>query len=177
MSEAERDPHFLGEITTFTYDPEGNLISVEAPTPPGSKWEHDEAKRLFRITQPDGNIVEFHDRARTLGRRPRSADGKAGAGDFMGSAQDHVSVPGSGAVMGSGEWEWRVASEEWRAGGAAARGWEATPLQCRLGQESEPPEGGTPARNPTSLRRMISVGNVRDVEQDSRHPVDVKSKI
>ena len=63
MSEAERDPHFLGEITTFTYDPEGNLISVEAPTPPGSKWEHDEAKRLFRITQPDGMVIEFHDRA------------------------------------------------------------------------------------------------------------------
>ena len=51
-----------------------------------------------------------------------------------------------------------MASEEWRAGGAAARGWEATRLQCRLGQESEPPEGGTPARNPTSIRRMISVG-------------------
>ena len=63
MSEAERDPHFLGEITTFTYDPEGNLISVEAPAPPGSKWEHDEAKRLFRITQPDGKVIEFHDRA------------------------------------------------------------------------------------------------------------------
>ena len=29
MSEAERDPHFFGEITTFTYDPEGNLVSVE----------------------------------------------------------------------------------------------------------------------------------------------------
>ena len=89
MSEAERDPHFLGEITTFTYDPEGNLISVEAPTPPGSKWEHDEAKRLFRITQPDGKIVEFHDRAqRFLVVAPDPQTGKLGR-------RSHGECPGS----------------------------------------------------------------------------------
>jgi hypothetical protein len=31
--------------------------------PPGSSWEHDEAKRVFRVTEPDGKVIEFHDRA------------------------------------------------------------------------------------------------------------------
>jgi hypothetical protein len=39
------------------------LVSVEAPTPPGSSWEHDEAKRVFRVTEPDGKVIQFHDRA------------------------------------------------------------------------------------------------------------------
>ena len=62
MSEKQRGPEPSRLVTTFQYDPEGRLVSVEAPTPPGSKWEHDEAKRLFRITEPDGKVTEFHDR-------------------------------------------------------------------------------------------------------------------
>ena len=56
----DRDSSFV--VTTFHYDPEGRLSFVEAPTLQGSSWEHDEAKRLFRITQPDGKTIEFHDR-------------------------------------------------------------------------------------------------------------------
>ena len=63
MSEAHDNPFWPSEITTYTYDPEGRLVSVEAPTPPGSSWEHDEAKRVFRVTEPDGKVIEFHDRA------------------------------------------------------------------------------------------------------------------
>ena len=59
MSDTQRGPEPSRLVTTFTYDPEGRLVSVEAPTPPGSKWEHDEAKRLFRITQPDGKTPSF----------------------------------------------------------------------------------------------------------------------
>ncbi|MGC8642676.1 MAG: hypothetical protein ACP5XB_22690 [Isosphaeraceae bacterium] len=66
MSEARRSPHWSGEITTYTYDPEARLVSVEAPTPPGSSWEHDEAKRVFRVTEPDGKVIEFHDRAQSF---------------------------------------------------------------------------------------------------------------
>lgn len=63
MSDARRRPDWSGEVTTYTYDPEGQLVSVEASTPPGSSWEHDEAKRVFRVTEPDGKVIEFHDRA------------------------------------------------------------------------------------------------------------------
>ena len=47
MSDKQRGPEPSCLVTTYQYDPEGRLVSVEAPTPPGSKWEHDEAKRLF----------------------------------------------------------------------------------------------------------------------------------
>jgi hypothetical protein len=50
MSEKQRGPEPSRLVTTFTYDPEARLVSVEAPTPPGTKSEHDEAKRVFRIT-------------------------------------------------------------------------------------------------------------------------------
>ena len=63
MSEVPSYPRGSGEITTFTYDLKGQLLSVEAPTPPGSSWEHDEAKRVFRVAEPDGKVSEFHDRA------------------------------------------------------------------------------------------------------------------
>jgi YD repeat-containing protein len=62
MSDTQRGPEPSRLVTTFQYDPENRLVSVEAPTPPGTKWEHDEAKRLFRINQPDGKTIEFHDR-------------------------------------------------------------------------------------------------------------------
>ena len=57
MSEARRYPRWSGEVTTYTYNPEGRLVSVEASTPPGSSWEHDEAKRVFRVTEPDGKVI------------------------------------------------------------------------------------------------------------------------
>ena len=63
MSEPQRGPEPPCLVTTYEYDPEGRLVSVEAPTPPGSKLDRDEAKRLFLITQPDGKTIEFHDRA------------------------------------------------------------------------------------------------------------------
>jgi hypothetical protein len=63
MSDTQRGPEPSCLVTTYQYDPEGRLVSVEAPTPPGSKWEHDEAKRLFRITEVDGNTIDFHGRA------------------------------------------------------------------------------------------------------------------
>ncbi len=56
-------PHWSGEVTTYTYDPEARLVSVEAPTPPGTSWEDDETKRVFRVTSCDGKVSEFHDRA------------------------------------------------------------------------------------------------------------------
>ena len=63
MSDDSRPPDSSNIITTFTYDPEGRLVSIEAPTPLGSSWEHDEAKRVFRIIGVDGKVSEFHDRA------------------------------------------------------------------------------------------------------------------
>ena len=62
MSDKQRGPEPSRLVTTYQYDPEGRLVSVEAPTPPGTKWEHDEAKRVFRLTDPDGKVTEFHDR-------------------------------------------------------------------------------------------------------------------
>ncbi len=63
MSDASgnRDPSRI--VSTFHYDPEGKLSYVEAEASPGSSWEHDEARRVFRVTDPDGKVKEFHDRA------------------------------------------------------------------------------------------------------------------
>ena len=63
MSEVRHDRDSDSIVTTFTYDPGGRLVSVEAPTPSGSSWEHDEPKRVFRVTSPEGKVTEFHDRA------------------------------------------------------------------------------------------------------------------
>jgi hypothetical protein len=63
MSDAGNDRDPTGVTTTFHYDKEGKLAFVEAPTPPGSSFEHDEARRVFRLTTPDGKTAEFHDRA------------------------------------------------------------------------------------------------------------------
>ena len=87
-----------GTVTTFTYDPEGRLMSVEAPTPPGTSCEHDEAKRVFRITSPDGKVTEFHDRAALPGRRGGPPDGRAFPRPLLRRAQDHVSLPREGAL-------------------------------------------------------------------------------
>ncbi len=66
-------------VTTFVYDAEGKLVAVEAPTPPGTSWEHDEAKRVFRVTEPGGKVTEFHDRAvRFLMVAPDPQSGKLG---------------------------------------------------------------------------------------------------
>ena len=46
MSDVRYDREFDGIVTTFSYDREGRLVSVEAPAPPGSSWEHDEPKRI-----------------------------------------------------------------------------------------------------------------------------------
>ena len=56
----ERDSPMIA--TTLHFDPEGRLSWVEMPTPPGASWEHDEAKRVFRVTDPDVTVTEFHDR-------------------------------------------------------------------------------------------------------------------
>ena len=69
MSDNRRGPEPSFLVTTFQYDPEGRLVLLK-PTPPCTKWEHDEAKRLFRITQPDGKTIVFHDRRAILHRRP-----------------------------------------------------------------------------------------------------------
>ena len=46
----------------------GSAQSAAATDPPGeaapaSSVEHDREKRLFRVTDPDGKVTEFHDRA------------------------------------------------------------------------------------------------------------------
>ena len=50
-------------IATIQYDPEGQIDSVDAPPRPGTSWEHDEGKRVFRVIDPNGRVTEFHDRA------------------------------------------------------------------------------------------------------------------
>jgi hypothetical protein len=37
MSDTQRGPEPSRLVTTFQYDPENRLVSVEAPTPPGTK--------------------------------------------------------------------------------------------------------------------------------------------
>ena len=48
MSDEQRGPEPSCLVTTFQYDPEGRLVSVEAPTPPGTKWN---------TTRPSGSSV------------------------------------------------------------------------------------------------------------------------
>ncbi len=63
MSDTGKDHEPDSFLATFHYDPEGQLLSVDAPTPPDVTWEHDEARRVFRITSETGQVTEFHDRA------------------------------------------------------------------------------------------------------------------
>jgi hypothetical protein len=52
-------------IITYTYDADDNLgmVSCSAPATPKATCDHDRDKRLFRVTEPDGTTVDFHDRA------------------------------------------------------------------------------------------------------------------
>jgi hypothetical protein len=63
MSDTGDDRPRSGVVVTYVYDAIGQLVSVEGPTPPGSSCEHDEAKRVFRVSEPNGKVTEFHDRA------------------------------------------------------------------------------------------------------------------
>ena len=102
-------------VATFTYDASSRLISVEALTPQGSSCEHDSTKRVFRVTDPDGKVTEFHDRAvrflvvaRTRRRANWSRCARGGC-------------PRSFICAGrQGFEQWRVASGEWRV---ASGGW------------------------------------------------------
>jgi YD repeat-containing protein len=79
MTDQHPEPEPSFSVTTFQYDPEGRLVRVEAPAPPGSTWEHDEPKRVFRVTDPDGKVTEFHDRpVRFLVVVPDPRTGKVG---------------------------------------------------------------------------------------------------
>jgi hypothetical protein len=72
MSDKQRGPEPSFLVTTFQYDPEGRLVSVEAPTPPGSKWELDEAKRVFRLTEPDCKVPNSTTDPRDFSSSPRT---------------------------------------------------------------------------------------------------------
>jgi hypothetical protein len=63
MSDLGGYPHWDGGITTYTYDAGGGLVSISQSGAPPSSCERDEKKRVFRITGPDGQKTEFHDRA------------------------------------------------------------------------------------------------------------------
>jgi hypothetical protein len=64
MSDLGRYPHWDGGITTYTYDAgKLNSFSGSQPVAPPCSCERDEKKRVFRITAPDGQTTEFHDRA------------------------------------------------------------------------------------------------------------------
>jgi len=62
MSDSGKYDHWSGDITTFTYDANDELIDVSLPCPPIASCEHDEKKRVFRITDPGGRVTEYHDR-------------------------------------------------------------------------------------------------------------------
>ena len=63
MGESAGFGRWSENVTTFTYDANDKLVSISEPSPAGSTCEHDEKKRVFRITEPDGKTTEFHDRA------------------------------------------------------------------------------------------------------------------
>jgi len=62
MSDLGGFPHWHGGITTYTYDAD-DVGSIPQPAAPPCSSEHDEKKRVFRITAPDGQTTEFHYRA------------------------------------------------------------------------------------------------------------------
>jgi hypothetical protein len=79
MSDKGQYDHRPGYITTYTYDASGEMIALSQPSPPPSKCEHDEKKRVFRITGPGGTTTEFHDRAvRFLVVEPDPESGELG---------------------------------------------------------------------------------------------------
>jgi hypothetical protein len=49
-------------IITYVYDREGRIGTV-SDSVPRATCDHDREKRLFRVTEPDGTTVAFHDRA------------------------------------------------------------------------------------------------------------------
>jgi hypothetical protein len=69
MTPDDNRDSFSGLITTFTYEATSRLGSISGPDseteprPPAFRAEHDQEKRVFRITGPDGQTTEFHDRA------------------------------------------------------------------------------------------------------------------
>ena len=52
-------------IMTYTYDCEGETVTIHyyLPFGPTATCEHDQEKRRFRLTEPDGTTTEHHDRA------------------------------------------------------------------------------------------------------------------
>src|SRR3954469_505432 len=72
-----------GNITAYMYDADVKLVPVSEPGPAGSSCEHDEGKRVFRLTEPDGKATECHDRAVRFHVGPRRP-GRGGAVDRAG---------------------------------------------------------------------------------------------
>jgi hypothetical protein len=63
MSDKGQYDDWSGYITTFVYDASGERTAGSQSSPPRSLCEHDEKRRVFRITEPGGTTTEFHDRA------------------------------------------------------------------------------------------------------------------
>ena len=111
MSDTGDERPRSGVVMTYVYDARSIGLGRGAD-PAGLVCEHDEAKRVFRVTEPDGKVTEFHDRAvRFLVVAPDPQNGQAGAGVFVGECPRSCICAGRRGCRSSGQWS--VVSGQW----------------------------------------------------------------
>ena len=58
MSDPGKSGEWAGDVTAYVYDARNGLVDVVLPDAKSDSCEHEEKKRVFRLTEPDGRVTE-----------------------------------------------------------------------------------------------------------------------
>ncbi len=63
MSQGGDNRRWTGHVIRYEHDGGDKVVEIPRPGEQVRRCEHDETKRVFRITEHDGKVAENHDRA------------------------------------------------------------------------------------------------------------------